>query len=120
MIKSLIVVGLGGAFGAIARFLVSQMVQGPVSTLLVNCLGCGLLGVLVAYVSVSSMRPELQLALQVGVLGSLTTFSAFVMDFEKLLTEDSRLRAYLYLLASVLLGLGVFILSSKLAIKHLF
>ena len=78
----ILVIGLGGFFGAIARYGLSGWVQArwpghvPWGTMSVNVLGCFLLGVLMTF---SEERPtqnvEFQFFLRVGLLGAFTTFS---------------------------------------------
>jgi CrcB protein len=74
-----------GAMGALARFgldIGCQKMMGssfPLGTLVVNSLGCFLIGLLIA-----SGEPEsnvrLRLAAGVGFLGSFTTFSTFALQ----------------------------------------
>lgn len=73
-----VLVAVGGAFGACARFGVGAVVgaQGlphAVATGFVNVVGCFLIGLLYA----RTQDPNVRLALGVGVLGGFTTFSSF-------------------------------------------
>ena len=82
-----LLIGLAGALGTVARYGVAMWARGalgatfPYGTLLVNVAGCFLIA-LVMQLSVStSMIPEtLRLTLTTGFMGGLTTYSAF--DFE--------------------------------------
>ncbi len=81
----IVAVACGGALGAVGRYLISgymQTVAGnafPWGTLTVNVLGCAVLGVLVtALASVWSSTQEMRAFLTVGMMGALTTFSAFL------------------------------------------
>ncbi len=83
MVKILLI-AVGGGVGAILRYLMSgwgqTIVDGwfPVGTLIVNSLGCLLVGSLGAYFAGPHLiREEYRFALLVGVLGSFTTFSTF-------------------------------------------
>jgi CrcB protein len=78
----ILLVGLGGALGAMARYWLSGLVQEtlrnatfPYGTLAVNVLGCLLIGVL-AYLSEIRgwLTPETRLLLMTGFLGGFTTF----------------------------------------------
>lgn len=85
MVANLIYVALGGALGAVARYLtgmaaVRVMGHGfPWGTLTVNIFGSFLMGVLVvalAELSATRFAP----LLMTGLLGGFTTFSAFSLD----------------------------------------
>lgn len=80
-------VAVGAAVGALARVGVGQWLpthghELPVATLLVNLLGCLLIGLLTPFLR--GRHPLLSLGLSTGVLGGFTTFSAFALDIEKL------------------------------------
>jgi CrcB protein len=76
----------------------------PWSTLVINVVGSFALGILVARVWPTA--PEwLRFGLGTGVLGSFTTFSAVVISLIQL-TGEYPLVAAVYLLASLVLGLG--------------
>ena len=100
-------VAVGGAIGALARWGVDRLVEAggrhPVSaTLLVNLVGCFLMGVLVSYVLSHPARHGLwRPFLGVGVLGGFTTFSAFAVDTVVLVRDGDAAWALAYLLASV-------------------
>lgn len=77
-------VAVGGSVGAMLRYGISGWVQKhstttfPWGTVAVNVLGCLLMGVLAKLLMESSLvRPEYRVAILVGVLGALTTFSTF-------------------------------------------
>jgi len=82
--RDIFFVALGGAFGAVVRHAVSLWCthalgpRFPWGTLLVNVVGCLLLGWLVqAATSSPSISESVKLALGTGFLGALTTFSTF-------------------------------------------
>ena len=83
----LLAVGVGGFIGAIARWGLSGLVQRiapysfPLGTLLVNALGCLIIGALMAAADGRQwLSEEGRLFLTIGVLGSFTTFSTFGYD----------------------------------------
>ncbi len=85
MYKAIIAVGLGGFAGSVLRYLVSRLVSGvnflslPLGTLLVNVVGCFVLGLLTSLFSrTQGMSPELRLLLTTGLCGGFTTFSTFM------------------------------------------
>ncbi|WP_345779389.1 fluoride efflux transporter CrcB [Natrinema sp. SYSU A 869] len=83
-----LLVGLGGAVGALARYAVSSLVEEerfPLSTFLVNVVGSFLLGL----VSFAGAGESLALFVGVGMCGAFTTFSTFSVDTVRLV-EDGR------------------------------
>jgi CrcB protein len=111
--KQLLLVGLGGALGALARWKLGGMVlhhtadwRFPLSTFLVNFAGClfaGVLGGLV--VKHDWFTPDTRLLLFTGLLGGFTTFSAFGLEAAYLLRRGDWGVALLYVLSSVTCGL---------------
>lgn len=80
---SLVIVALGGFFGATARFLVGSVlpVGFPWGTLAVNVTGSFALGALLSDASVArSISPRLRLLLATGFLSSFTTYSTFAVE----------------------------------------
>lgn len=70
-------VGLGGAGGAVLRYLFKLGWPGIWSTALINIVGCFLIGLLITFLQKSSPA---YLLLIIGVLGGFTTFSSFALD----------------------------------------
>jgi len=90
----ILVIGLGGFFGATARYGLSGLVQQyagasfPAGTLAVNVLGCVAIGGLMSLVEDRQMlSPEVRLLLLVGFLGSFTTFSTIGYETFDLLRQ---------------------------------
>ncbi len=78
----------------------------PVGTLLVNLLGCLIIGFLGGWSATSPLfSPKLKLFLIIGILGSFTTFSTFGYDTLCLLQENNTLLALANVGAHMLLGL---------------
>ncbi len=100
--KLLVLASAGGAIGAGLRFLVNQFFAArvpetshgvtafPWATFSVNIVGSFLMGVVFVYVSERlGGSPEARTFLATGILGGLTTFSAFSLDILTLMTGDS-------------------------------
>nr|WP_281414974.1 fluoride efflux transporter CrcB [Azospirillum picis] len=112
----MLAVAAGGAAGSVARYLMLMMIgqwlgsRFPYGTIVVNMLGCTVMGVLSELaVQAWSPSPELRALLMVGVLGGFTTFSSFTLDIGVLVGRDEIGAALAYALASVLLSvLGFF------------
>ena len=78
----------------------------PWGTLLVNVIGCTVMGALVELAAlVWSPSPEVRALLMVGVLGGFTTFSSFALDTGFLLGRGAAVSALAYVAASVVLSL---------------
>lgn len=106
---NLLLVMLGGAFGAGARHLVGRATLAwwgpgyPWGTLIVNLAGGLLMGVLVGVLArVDQSGEQWRLLLGVGVLGGFTTFSAFSLDVVVLAERGAWFPAAGYILASVI------------------
>lgn len=100
-----LLVGAAGMAGVLSRYGISTMFHGdslPWATVGINVLGSLLLGMLVAG---GSFDTDTRTILGVGFLGGFTTFSTFtvqiVLDFD----AGEPGRAFLYLAASLVLGL---------------
>lgn len=96
----LIGVALGGALGAVSRYLLSGWVQTwsgslfPVGTLAVNVTGSLVLGVLWHLTTERALlSPEWRLFAATGFCGSLTTFSTFSLESLALLRDAQWLAA---------------------------
>jgi len=96
MSKQLIAVALGGAAGAVLRWLMASGVQKlaggafPWGTFAVNALGSLVLGFLFVWLIERSTLSELaRLAITVGFLGAFTTFSTYSFESIRLLQEGA-------------------------------
>ena len=108
----LLVIGCGGAVGAMMRYgleLRVTLLAGsafPWGTLLVNVVGCFLAGLLFALaVTRIPLSDLLRNGLQIGLLGGFTTFSAFSIDAITLFDQGLWLRGLLYIVTSVIVSL---------------
>ncbi len=104
--KYLLFVALGGAGGAVSRYLLSNWVHGlwegrlPVGTLLVNLLGSFAIGVIYVLIERQVMHPDWRGVLMVGFLGAFTTFSTFSLETISLFEAGHAGHALVYMLAS--------------------
>ncbi|UCB54064.1 MAG: fluoride efflux transporter CrcB [Thiotrichales bacterium] len=110
--KALIFIAVGGAVGAVLRYLTSVTVYAfmgrgfPYGTLFVNVSGSMLMGLLsVMMLERLDLGPEWRAAVLVGVLGSFTTFSTFSIETLNLLEQGEVVRATANIVLSVLLCL---------------
>lgn len=123
---SLALVALGGAFGAMLRYLLAGLVSRyfesafPAGTLSVNLLGCFAVGLLWEPLAHTAVSPHVRTFFLIGVLGAFTTFSTYGIESVNLLREGALRLALLNLLLSnvlgialVLIGLGISRLASS-------
>ena len=108
----LVLVGLGGFFGAIARRAVDLWVSGradavfPLGTLVINVSGSFVLGLLFAWAIERDVLPaDVRGPLMIGFLGAYTTFSTLMLESWRLVEDGSWQLAALNLAGSVALGL---------------
>jgi len=110
MIKTLLFIAIGGAFGAVMRFLSQATVYElvgktfPYGTLFVNVTGSFLMGLLSIFlVEKFNLSAEWHLAILVGVLGSFTTFSTFSIETLVLFEQGDVFKAMTNILLSIVL-----------------
>ena len=109
---NLLIIALGGALGAVSRFLLGNGLSRalgsalPYGTFVINIVGCFAMGLLMTIIVDREMLPAAwRLFLCVGFLGGFTTFSSFGYEALMLLTEGRMLAALAYAGGSVVLGL---------------
>lgn len=107
--EKLLLVGLGGALGAMARYalgLIPVKAPIPVTTLAVNLLGAFAIGVIACLLAGGALSEAGGLFWKVGVCGGFTTFSTFSLETLTLLQSGHPVPAVCYLLLSVALCLA--------------
>lgn len=104
-------VGLGGALGAIIRYLISILVyeeagtRFPLGTFVINISGSFLIGLTLTYLDAHLQLPAAwRLAIPIGFIGAYTTFSTFEYELMRTAQHGLPLVALAYLAASVTLG----------------
>ena len=112
--SKLLLIGAGGFFGAISRYLVSGLSQYlardaalPYGTLTVNVLGCLIIGFL-GHLSETFgiLSGDIRLLIFIGFLGSFTTFSTFGYETWNLFKDGQNLAAFINIGANVVVCLG--------------
>lgn len=112
MLKSLLIVGVGGFLGTIGRYLVTRHFQVvsssvfPWGTFVVNIVGSFIIGVVYGISEKANvLSGEWRLFLAVGFCGGFTTFSSFANDSLMLLQGKEMLQFTAYASLSFALGL---------------
>jgi fluoride exporter len=118
------VVGIGGFFGAIARYLVYLAERSvwsqafPFGTLFINFIGCLMAGTLLALVERAvPVHRHLILLGSMGLLGSFTTFSTFAVETFQLGRSNLVHLALANVAANVFLGIAAVWLGRFLVLK---
>lgn len=106
-------IALGGAVGACARFLVSEICitlfgRGfPIGTLTVNVVGSFIMGGVIACVENEWLSPyPWKQVIGLGFLGALTTFSTFSMDNVLLMQQGAFFKMGANVLLNVILSIS--------------
>ena len=102
---------IGSFFGGLSRFLLSTWLNRfqfngfPVGTIVVNCLGSILLGVVLSYGIVIEGHFNHEALIKIGFLGSMTTFSTYALESYDLIQKNKFGYAVVYLLGSPIFGM---------------
>lgn len=108
-----LVVAFGGGIGACLRYLIGliplkEPFAFPVKTLMINLLGCFVIGLIAALaVKNSTLSPKTVLFIKTGLCGGFTTFSTFALETETLIKTGHIGLAVIYVALSVLVGVGL-------------
>ena len=111
--RNLLIVGIGGFLGAVLRYLIrggvqkwSQSVDFPYGTLVVNLIGCLIIGLLTRLDEMRSLlSPEMRFFVLIGLLGAFTTYSTFSNEAMNLINDRRFHLATLYVGGHLVLGL---------------
>ncbi|MCI1958251.1 MAG: fluoride efflux transporter CrcB [Clostridia bacterium] len=107
-LSHILIVGLGGFFGAALRYIISTIAAQyfgdfPVGTLIVNILGGFIIGfIMEASISAWPISANTRIFLTTGVMGGLTTFSTFSYETISFFSDAE------YLMGGLNAGLNLF------------
>ena len=128
LVYNLSAVALGGALGAVGRFVLSNYFNRVfdvhhtvhIGTMLVNILGSFLMGIVYVYVLEKEVwHPQLRSLLMVGMLGAFTTFSSFSLEAINFFERGHPWLSVSYVLGSVILCIAAAAGAIALA-RHVF
>ncbi len=107
----LLMIGMGGFIGALARYGLSVWVMSfghtlPFGTFVVNLVGSTLFGMGIGFVETQeNMNETLRAFVFIGILGAFTTFSTFSYEAFQMIRSGDMTTALMYTMLSVVLGL---------------
>jgi CrcB protein len=107
----LLILGLAGAIGTLARYGIGGWIQEragtgfPWGTLVINIVGSTILAFMFRFAEGTVVRPEVRGLVGIGFCGAFTTFSTFSYEAARLIEDGQWNRAVLYVAASVVLAL---------------
>ena len=106
---------LSGSIGTVARYILSGAVYNmfgsrfPYGTLVVNLLGCFLIGFLTSISETKFLlTPNARLFLLIGFLGAFTTFSTFMLETADLIKIGQSWLAFWNVFLSLIIGFLIF------------
>jgi CrcB protein len=109
---TLLFLAVGGAFGAVSRYLVQGWVQDltggrfPWGTFAVNISGSFVLGLVFALaMDRAILSPEVRVPVMIGFIGSYTTFSTLMLESWTLVEEGDIAHVLVNLAGSVVIGM---------------
>lgn len=121
-LTALLLVGAGGFLGAITRYLVGTGVSHrwgaawPYGTFIINITGCFAIAFFLTLVSERIVISEnWRFFFPTGFVGAYTTFSTFEYETLRLVEDGAFLRAFSYVVSSVIVGFAAVLLASWLA-----
>ena len=97
---NLLIIFFGGGAGALLRYVLinSLSYEQSLNIILVNIIGCFLMGALFAYFT---NKGDFYTLFSIGVLGSFTTMSAFTNNTFELILDSRYLNAFFYSLSLI-------------------
>lgn len=112
MLKTALIIALGGGLGSTLRYFTSIFVSRywssnfPLATFIVNSVGCLLIGFIIGLLEKNQLSDSrLKWFLVTGICGGLTTFSTFGMENYNLFQNNNSLLAFVYIATSIIIGL---------------
>jgi|TARA_B100001540_G_scaffold75640_1_gene68235 CrcB protein len=121
IINTSLIIGLGGFIGTIFRFLISSLIEKsfatsfPIGTLLVNLIGCFLIGLVSGYFSQKTGdQTQLFFFLTIGILGGFTTFSAIAIDSQLFIENGEILKMLFYITTQTIVGITLCLIGYNL------
>jgi CrcB protein len=106
-----VAIGVAASVGAILRYVVGVMCGRffgtgfPIGTFVINISACVFIGWFLTIANIRSVSDTARIAVAVGFIGTYSTFSTFAYESSALLEEGAGIKAFAYMLGSVIGGL---------------
>lgn len=118
----ILLIGAGGAVGAVSRYLLAGYVYKfagtlfPYGTLAVNALGCLIIGFLGVFAEERMLiSPAFRMFIFIGFLGAFTTFSSFTYETWMLAKDGDMLRSLVNVFGTMFSCFGGFFIGVLVA-----
>jgi CrcB protein len=106
-----LIIGIGGALGAMARFWLDGLIgqrmgtRFPYGTFFINCSGSFLIGFTLTLLTARAhLNPNWRYLVPIGFIGAYTTFSTFEYETMRSVQDGQLATGALYVTASVVVG----------------
>lgn len=103
-------IGVAASVGAILRYVVGVVCGRlfgtgfPIGTFVINISACIFIGWFLTIANIRSVSDTVRIAVAVGFIGTYSTFSTFAYESSALLEEGAGIKAFAYMLGSVIGG----------------
>jgi len=110
VLEKYVLIAVGGAAGALARYQVAAMVQArvaagfPWGTFVVNMSGCFVMGIAMTLLTERVASAAWRYLIPIGFIGAYTTFSTFEMETFRAMSDRAFAIAAANVVASVVVG----------------
>lgn len=118
-----VAIGIAASVGAILRYVVGVTCGRffgagfPVGTFVINISACILIGWFLTIIQIRTVSDTVRIAVAVGFIGTYSTFSTFAYEISAMLEQGAGLKAFVYLLGSVIGGIVAVRLGVALAAR---
>ncbi len=125
LLVNFLCVGAGGALGAMARYLFTLIPFAPANgfpflTLLINFIGCLVMGVLAALgAGQFNLNPQAMILLRVGLCGGFTTLSTLALETTQLMQDGSWMVAFAYVAITLVSCIAGLMLSQWITLRFI-
>jgi fluoride exporter len=106
-----VAIGVAASVGAILRYVVGVACGRlfgtgfPIGTFVINISACIFIGWFLTIANIRSVSDTVRIAVAVGFIGTYSTFSTFAYESSALLEEGAGIKAFGYMLGSLIGGL---------------